>query len=185
MSNRRVNVESLLRYAAAFFARQVFERSHVVQSVGEFYDHHANIIDHRKQHLTHIERLSLFTRYVIEFGNLGQPVHKVRDFGAEILLYRIDAGLGIFDYVVQQSSGYADRVEVEVGEQIGNLERMDEVRLARFTSLSAMFAGREEVCAAQEVFIRAGMISANLFEYGLDTNHNGDFRNRSRNLARL
>jgi len=62
----------------------------------------------------------------------------VRDVGAEELLDALDAGERVFHHVVQQAGGDRDRVEPHVGEDVGDLERVDEVGLARVTHLTPM-----------------------------------------------
>ena len=56
----RVDVHRFLRDALALFRLEVLQRPHVVQTVGEFDEDDANIVDHRQQHLAHVFGLLLF-----------------------------------------------------------------------------------------------------------------------------
>ena len=51
---RSVNFKRLLRYALPLVRRQGFERPHVVQTIGKLYQHDADIVHHRQEHLPEI-----------------------------------------------------------------------------------------------------------------------------------
>jgi len=43
---------------------------------------------------------------------------------------------GVFDRIMKQARGDRDRVHLHVGEHVGHLQRMDEIRLARGAGLA-------------------------------------------------
>ena len=108
---------------------------------------------------------------MVELADLRQAINQVSDLCAEILFDILKRRVGVFDGVVKQSGGDADRIELEIGEDVGDFERVDEIRLAGFAYLAAMLAGREQVSAAQQIFICAGVVLANFFDDGLEANH--------------
>ena len=60
MRNRRVNVHRLLRDALPLFRTEVFQRPHVVQSIGKLHQYDAHVINHCQQHLADILGLLFF-----------------------------------------------------------------------------------------------------------------------------
>ncbi len=102
MSDRRIDVHGLLGDAAALFRAQEFERSHVVQPVGEFDQHHAHVVDHRQQHFPHVLRLLLLARDVTDVGNFGETFDQMRHVFAEICADSGSIGQGVFYYIMQE-----------------------------------------------------------------------------------
>ena len=96
----------------------------------------ANVVHHREQHLADALRLPLFARVKLQFAQLGDAVDAARHFGAEFLLDLVQAEAGVFDGVVQQPGDQADHVHLHVGQDQGDVQRMDHVRLARFAHLA-------------------------------------------------
>ena len=65
-------------------------------------------------------------------------------------LQHLAGGEGVLEHVVEQPDRDAGLVELEVGEQPGDVERMGQVRLARAADLVLVHLGREIVDRAQE-----------------------------------
>ena len=93
------------------------------------------------------------------------------DVGAEQLLDPLDRGLGVLDDVVEQPGGDGDDVELHVGEQVGHLERVDEVGLARMADLSLVLEGREHVGPPEQLDVGLGVVGPDLFDEVLEPNH--------------
>ena len=102
---------------------------------------------------------------------LGDPFDDVGDIGTEELLDPLDRGLGVLDDVVEQAGGDRDHVELHVGEEIGHLERMDQVRLAGMADLSLVLEGREDVGPPQQLEVGVGAVGPDLFDEVLEPNH--------------
>ena len=131
VGNRRVNVERLLRRLLLPIVRHVLERAHVVQAIGQLHENDADVVHHREQHLAEAFGLPLFARGKrdgADGADFGDALDHMRDLGAEMLLNLLDRRQGVFDDVVQQPGGDGDRVEPHVGENIRNLEGVDQVR---------------------------------------------------------
>ena len=56
----RVDIQRLARDALLLVRRQIFERAHVVQPVGQLHQHHANVVDHGQKHLADVFGLARF-----------------------------------------------------------------------------------------------------------------------------
>ena len=55
-------------------------------------------------------------------ADLGDPLDDVRDLRAEQLLDALDRRQRVLDHVVEQAGGDGDRVELHVGEKVGDSE---------------------------------------------------------------
>ena len=62
-------------------------------------------------------------------------------------------------------------VELHLGERHGDVERMDEVGLARGAKLVAVLVRRDHVCAAQQVLVEARVVGLDLLEDVLEAQH--------------
>src|SRR5208337_5371908 len=81
----RVDLQRLFGDLALAVGPEVFERAHVVQPVGEFDKHHADVIDHGQHHLAQVFRLRLFARGKVDLVDLGNAFDDVGNLLAKIL----------------------------------------------------------------------------------------------------
>ena len=150
---RRIDVDRLLRGAPARLRRHEVERAHVVQPVGELDQQHAHIGRDREQELAQVLGLLRLARHEVELLQLGEPVDQRADLGAENL---VDLGAGrggILDRVVQQRRHDGGVVELEVGQDRGDFERMGEVRIARGARLRPMRLHGVDIGAVEQVLV--------------------------------
>jgi hypothetical protein len=138
MRDRSINFDGLLRDALLPLTRQVLKGPHVMQPVGQLHNNDADVVHHREQHLADALGLAFLARIEMQFAQLGDAVHAARHFFAESLPNLIDRDLGVFNDVVQQAGFEADHVHLHVGQDQRDIQRMDQVRLARFTNLVLM-----------------------------------------------
>ena len=158
----RVDIERLARDALLALGREEFERAHVVQAVAELHHHHANVVDHREQHLADVFRLAIFRGEQIELADLGDAFDQPRDIRTERFRDFLERDFRVFDHIVQQRGADRGHVELHVREEMRHFERMREVRLARKAELRLVLLGREIVGAAQQVDVVAGAVLADL-----------------------
>jgi hypothetical protein len=170
----RVHVERLLRDALALFGREVLQRPHVVQPVGEFDDDDADVVHHRQDHLADVLGLRVLLRDFAEVADLGHAVHEVRDFGAEVLVDVFGRGQGVFDDVVQEAGADRDDVHLHLGQNPGDRERVDEVRLARLAHLILVLAGRKDVSPPQQIKVGVRVVLLHRPVDILEANHRGE-----------
>jgi hypothetical protein len=105
MGDGGIDIHRLLRNPVTLFLVEVLEGPHVVQAISQFDEHHAHIVNHGEQHLADILRLLFFPRHIADMRNLGQAFDQVGDFFAKVITDRIGVGQGVFDDVVEQTSG--------------------------------------------------------------------------------
>ena len=138
MRDGRVDFERFLRDALLALARQQLESAHVVQPVGQLDDDDADIVDHGQQHLADALGLPFLARVEMEFAELGDAVHAARHFFAEFLADLVQAKAGVFHGVVQQARFQAHQIHLHVGQDQGDVERVNHVGLARHALLIFM-----------------------------------------------
>ena len=90
-------------------------------------------------------------------------VHTVQTFAAH--------EKGILDHVMEKAGGNRNHVQLHVGEEVGNGERVDQVRLTRMAHLSPVFEGREYVGPAQQLDVGIRAVCPDLFDQILEANH--------------
>ena len=173
VGDRRVDVERLLGDPGATLLGQMIERPHVVEPIRELHHDDADVVHHRQQHLAEVLRLTLLARREGDGTDLGDALDDVRDLRPEQLLDALDGGERVFDDVVQQPGGDGDDVEPHVGEDVGDLERMHEVRLAGVAHLSLVLERREDVGPAQQLEVGVRAYRPHFVEQILESNHRG------------
>ena len=171
VGDRRVDVERLLRDAHAFVVGHVLQRAHVVQAIGELDEDDADVVDHRQQHLAEVLRLALLGRRERDGADLGHALDDVRDVLAELLADFLRRGERVLDHVVQQPGGNADRVEFHFGQDVGDFQRVHEVRLAGMADLSLVLQGRKYVGPAQQFEVGVRAVAADFVEQVFEPDH--------------
>ena len=83
---RRINLLRLARNLLLPLRRQVLQRSHVVQPVGQLDEDHADVVHHGQHHLANALRLGFFARGKFDLADLGDALDDVRYLLAELLL---------------------------------------------------------------------------------------------------
>ncbi len=141
--------------------------THVVQSVGELDDDHADVAAHREEHLAQVERLLAVHGIDVDVGELGHAVHKIGDSRAEERRDVRERGGGVLDRVVQQCRANYVAVHLELGQDDGHLYRMVDVGLAATALLRAMLLSGETVRLLDR---RANYVAVHL-ELGQDDGH--------------
>ena len=171
VGDRRVDVERLLRDLDAPLFRQVLERPHVVEPVGELDEDDADVVHHRQQHLAEVLGLPLLARGERNGADLGDPLDDVGDFGAEQLGDTLGRGQRVFDDVVEQAGGDGHDVQFHVGQEIGDFERVNQVGLAGMADLPLVFERREDVRPPQQLEVGLGAVAPHFLQQRLESNH--------------
>ena len=102
---------------------------------------------------------------------LGDALDDVRDLLAEQLADLLDGVRRVLDDVVQEAGGDGDDVQPQVGEDVGDLERVDEVGLARAAHLSLVLVGREHVGPPEQLDVGLGVGGPHLLDEVLEPDH--------------
>ena len=177
---RRIDVERLLGDAAARRRRHELQRAHVVQAVGELDQEHADVVGDRQQQLAQVFGLLGLARHQFQPLQLGEALDQRADLVAEHLVDFGAGGLGILDGVVQQRRDDGGVVELEVGEDRRDFERMREIGIAGGAGLRAMRLHGVDIGAVQQVFVGIGIIGPDALDQIVLPHHA-----RARRLDRL
>ena len=109
VGERRVDFEGLLCYLFSPLFRQRVERPHVMESVGELYQHDPDVLGDGHQHLAQSCGLGVIDRVAVGLlegvqelglGQLGDAVDQLSDLFAETAVQVVEGDLGVFDDVV-------------------------------------------------------------------------------------
>ena len=107
------------------------KRAHVVQPVGELDQQHADVVAQREQELAEILGGALVFRLRLDLAELGDAVDQPGDVLAEQPLDLLGGGERVLDRVVEDRGGDRLVVELEVGEDARDFDRMAEIGIAR------------------------------------------------------
>ena len=160
----RVDVERLLGDLDAPLLRQVVERPHVVKAIGELDQDDPDVVDHRQEHLAEVLGLALLARGERDRANLGDAFDDVRDLRAEELGDTLGGGQRVLDDVVEQTGGDRDHVELHVGQEVGNFERVNQIRLPRMADLSLVLERGEDVRPPEQLEVRVRAVAPHFVE---------------------
>ena len=127
------------RDAELLFRREIVERAHVVQAIGEFDDHDANVFRHREEHFSEILEVVLFARSSqTDFAELGDAVDEHGDFIAKLRTDGFEGNRGVFGNIMQESGGDGAGLHANLREDFANGQGVLDVVLSGFAFLSAM-----------------------------------------------
>ena len=126
---RGVEIPRLLRDPSLLLGTQEFERPHVVQPIGQLDDDHAGVLRDREQQLPVVLDLPLLQRMHRQRPDLRQPIDDRRDLPAEFLFDLLDRDRGVLDHIVDQAARDGDRIELQVGENLRDLDAVEDVVL--------------------------------------------------------
>ena len=170
---RRIDVERFLGDAPAPLRRHVVERAHVVQPVGELDQQHAHVVGDGQQELAQVLGLLGLARDQVELLQLGQALDQMADVGAEDLVDLRARGRRVLDRVVQQRRRDRGVVELEVGQDGRDFERMGEIRIAGGALLLAMRLHGVDIGAVEQRLVGVRVVAAHPLDQIVLPHHRG------------
>ena len=132
---------------------------------------HADIVGDRQQQLAQVLGLLGFARNQLQPLQLGEALDQRADLVAEHLVDLGAGGLGILDGVVQQRRDDGGVVELEVGEDRRDFERMREIGIAGGAGLRAVRLHGVDIGAVQQVFVGVRIIGSDAFDQVILPHH--------------
>ncbi len=136
--NRRIDFNGFQRNIPLFLRRHKIEGPHVVESVRKLDDNDADILIHRQQHFSQVFRLKFLFGGKRHLAELGNAVHKRGNLAAEFRLQLGEGNVGILYRVVQKRGFNGLRVHAEIHQNIGDGNRVNDVRLPGIAKLCAV-----------------------------------------------
>ena len=157
----RIDIQRFPGDGGAALLRLMTEGAHVVQAVRQLDEHDADVLGHGQDHLAEGFGLGFLPVGEVHFIQLGDAVHQVRDFPAELLADGIEGDIGaVLDRVVKEARGDGGRVDHELGEDGGDEGRVGEIRLTGLAELAFMRLFGELPGFFHELVAVAGMVFA-------------------------
>ena len=148
-----------------------------MQPVGELDQQHPHVVGDRQQELAQVFGLLGLLGDEVELLELGQALDQRADVAAEHLVDLGAGGVGVLDGVVQQRRRDGGVVELEVGQDRRDFERMGEIRIAGGALLLAMRLHGVDIGAVEQRLVgvrivapapaRSGRIAASSAACGL------------------
>ena len=164
VGERSVDVEGLPGDLLALLGLEVLEGAHVVEAVGELDDDDADVGDHGEEHLAYVLGLLVFAIGELDVVEFGDAFDDVGDLFAEAFFDLVGGDVGVFDGVVEQAGGDGGGVHLELGENEGDFERMDDVGFTGGALLAFVLLQAELPGLADDVEVVAGAVVMDFFE---------------------
>ncbi len=184
MSQGGVDVESFARDGLLAFGLKVLERAHIVEAVGQLDEHDAHIGNHGQKHLANVLGLPILTVGKLDLVDLGDALDDVGHLVAKGRFDLFIGGGGVFDGVVQQPCRDGCGVELHLGQDFGDLERMNDVGLARSAQLAVVVLNTELPCLSDEGDVFIGTVGLNVAKQSLKARIDGGADSRGIGLWR-
>ena len=163
-SQRGIDLQRLARNALALLRLDVFQRPHVVQTVGQFHQQDADVLGDGENEFSQILGLARVLGLELQSRQLGHTLDQGSDLLPEPLGDVVAGGGGVLDHIVQQGGDNGRRVQPVVGQNARHLDRMGEIGIAGGPQLRAVHLHRIDIGAVQQRLVRGGVIGA----YSLD-----------------
>ena len=165
---RCVDLDGLLRNAAALVLTHAFQRAHIVEAVCKLYHDDADILRHCEEHLAVVFELDILLGHILDASELRHAVDELHDVLAELRIHLLQRRAGILHDIVQERCADCLVVEVKPREDVGDVEGVDDVGLPRDAHLSAMCFLRIGIRLLDLCQIGVRLIGAHLFQYHID-----------------
>ena len=109
--------------------------------IGQFYQDNPDIMGHGQDHLADIFRLLVNLFVKGDLADLGDSIDDVGHFLAKKFVQIIQGGISVLHRVVQEAADHGNRVQAHLGQEIGNFQRVGQIRFAAQASLTFMGLG--------------------------------------------
>ena len=127
----------------------------------------------REQELAQVLGGALILRLRLDLRQLGDAVDQPGDVWPEQFLDLLGGGDRVLDRVVEDGGDDRLVVELQVGEDAGDLDRMAEIGVARGADLGAVRLHREDVGAVDQPLVGIGIVGPDLLDQLILSQHKG------------
>ena len=119
--------------------------THIVETVRQLDQDHADILGHCQEHLTHVLGLLLFLGGIRDLTEFRDTVHQLGDIGTEHFFDQRDRNFRIFHGIVQERRHQRIGIDFQFRQDLGGRDRMDNIRLSGLSLLGTVrFIGENE-----------------------------------------
>ncbi len=155
----RIDLERFPGHTLLPLGRQVLERAHVMEAVGELHQHHPNVVHHGEHHLAEVLCLLLLPAHELDAADLCDPIHYARHFRTELAFDGLTRRARVLHHVVQHAGGQTHLVQLHLRKDLDDLERMGDEGFTGEALLFGMPDGAEVIGSAQRRQVFPGTIS--------------------------
>ena len=134
-----------------------------MQAIGELNQQDAGVVGDGEQEFAEILGLLGVLGDEVELAELGQAVDQAADLLAEGLVDLLAGDGGVLDRVVQHGGDDGRIVDLELGQDRGDFERVRKVGIAGGALLAAVRLHREHIGAIEHVLVGAGIVAPDPF----------------------
>ena len=118
-----------------------------MKPVRQFYQNHTDVLCHGKKHFPQIFCLNFhFIRRIIQLAKLCHTVYQKLYFIAELFADLFGRHHGVFHHIVEKSCHNGLFVKLQIGQNQGHTQRMNDIRLPGFAELALMSLPGNPIC---------------------------------------
>ncbi len=173
VGNWGIDIQRFSRNPLLGCLRLILQGPHVMKAVSQLNNNYPDVLCHRNKDLAVIACLifRIILSLVFQGANLGNSFHKVGNFFIKFLCKFFLCDTGILDRIVQKAGSDGLRTSMQCRQNIGNVNQMDNIRLAGFAELPGMMF-RGIVCCMrnQSKILRIGNVGLCIVHDILNTN---------------
>ena len=133
-----VDLHGFQRLAALLLGRLIVHGAHVVETVGDLDEDHADVLGHGQKHLAQVLHLLVFLAGVLDAGQLGDAFHDVGNGRTELPGDILVGETGILNHVVQERRDNAVFVKAHVRRDVRRGDTVGDVRAAVLALLAVV-----------------------------------------------
>src|SRR5690606_18584580 len=137
---------------------------------------HADVLAHRQEELAQVLGHALVVGQLLELRQLGDSVDQLGDVGPEVLLNLLDRDQRVLDRVVEQRGDDRLLVELEVGHQTGDFDRVAEIGVAARPLLRAVLLHGINIGTVEQRLVGVRIVGFYTFDEFVLTQHSPDVR---------
>ena len=153
MGQRGIDINGFLGNSALLVWREGAQGPHIVEAVCQLDQHDPNVLRHGHQHLAQafcIEAVGVVRApgsggqrvmdAAVQLCQLGDAIHQLGDFGAEMTVQIFQRNLAVLNHVVEQGSCDGLFVQAEVAQEQGDFQGVCNVGFTGLPQLSLVAA---------------------------------------------
>ncbi|MNT04666.1 hypothetical protein D3C72_1392550 [compost metagenome] len=157
-AQRGIDFQRLAADALALLRLDVLQGPHVVQTVGQLDQQDPHVLGNGQDEFAQVLGLTRVLGLQLQSRQLGHALDQNGDLLAEHGGDVVTGGRGVLDHVVQQGRDDGRRVQLVVGQDARDLNRVRKIGVARGPQLRAVHLHRIDVGAVQQRLVGGGVI---------------------------
>ena len=159
LGNGRIDIHRLPGLLLLLLRLHVLKSPHIVKAVGKLYQNHADILCHSQKHLAQVLCLNLdLIRRIGELAQLCDAIHQKGDLIAKFCRNLLLCHHGILYRIVQKARDNGLLIKLQIRQDNGDTERMNDIRLPRLAKLPLMSRRRNLISLLNHADIGRRMI---------------------------